>query len=117
MARMSEDTVEAYCTCVLPTLFGVVALYAVACLAPAIYVDDGKSTSDLDFKTGSPPGLMILLFGWSGGNNGIPWSANVFLAIGLVALVAARFRAAFLIGSVAAILGLTTWWVWGFRHL
>jgi hypothetical protein len=95
----------------------VIGLYIAACLTPAIYVDDGVPTSDLDFKTGSPIGLILLLFGATGGNNGIPWSANVFLGLGLLALWMRRFPAAFALGSIASALGLTTLWVWGYGRV
>jgi hypothetical protein len=91
----------------------VVGLYLAACFTPAIYVDDGIPKGDLDFNTmGSPFGLEILLFGWTGGNNGVPWSANVFLALGLLALWAKQMHGALVLGSIASLLGLTTWWVW-----
>jgi hypothetical protein len=99
------------------TFTAVMAFYVAACFTPAIYVDDGISTSDLDFKEGSPIGLVILLFGWSGGNNGIPWSANIFLALGLPPLLLGRFRAAFVLGGIASALGLTTWPVWGYDRM
>jgi hypothetical protein len=92
-------------------------LYLAACFTPAINVDDGIPKSDLDFRDGSPIGLVILLFGWTGGNNGIPWSANVFLGLGWVALLARQHRAAFVLGTIASALGLTTWWVWGYGRV
>lgn len=93
-------------------------LYFMACWLPAIYVDDGvSSSSDLGFKDGSPIGLLILLFGYSGGNNGIPWSANVFLAVGIICLLNRSIRLAAVWSSVASLLGLTTWWVWGYKSL
>jgi hypothetical protein len=98
-------------------LFFVAALYGAACFTPAIYVDDGCATSDLDFRIGSPWGLEILLLGWGGRNNGIPWAANVFLLFGLAMFRARWFRTAFVLGIIASLLGLTTWWVWGFRSL
>jgi hypothetical protein len=69
---------------------------------------------DLDFHyfdRGSHYGLEILLLGWGGGNNGVPWSANVFLAFGLVCLWGQWLRAAVVFGAIASVLGLTTWWV------
>jgi hypothetical protein len=117
MARGVGGGAAAYYDFVLWFVLAVFILYAVACFTPAIYVDDGRSSSDLDFKIGSPVGLFILFYGWPGGNNGIPWSANVFLALGLLVLCAKWFRAAFVLGSIATMLGLTTWWVWGYENL
>jgi hypothetical protein len=98
------------------TLLAVGVLYAWACLTPAIN-DGGPPSSDLDFLSGPHIGLEILLFGWQGGNNGVPWSANVVLGLGLLALAGGRFRLACTLGGVATALGLTTWWVWGYRSL
>jgi hypothetical protein len=95
----------------------VVALFGLACLTPAIRVDDGRPSSDLDFRIGTAFGWEILLWGWGGGNNGIPWSANVFLGLGLLLLALRRFRAACVLGATAAVLGLTTWWVWGYESV
>src|SRR4051812_26174271 len=95
----------------------VALLYAAACFTPAIRVDDGIPSSDLDFKLGTVPGLFILLLGWTGGNNGVPWSANVFLGGGLLLLALKRFRGAAVLGVLAAALGLTTCWVWGAGNL
>ncbi len=99
------------------TALVVLVLFGMACLPPAIRVDDGRPSSDLDFKIGTAFGWEILLFGWGGGNNGVPWSANVFLALGLPLLALKRFRAACVLGGIAAILGLTTWWVWGYQSV
>jgi hypothetical protein len=85
--------------------------YAAACMTPVVRLDDGIPTSDLDFKNGSPIGLIVLLFGWTGGNNGIPWSANVFLALGLFCLWIGQYRRALALGIIANVLGLMTWWV------
>jgi hypothetical protein len=90
---------------------GVLLLYVAACLTPVARIDDGIPTSDLDFKDGSPIGLVVLLFGWTGGNNGLPWSANVVLALGMLFLLLGRLRLAAVAGAVASLLGLTTWWV------
>jgi hypothetical protein len=101
---------------VTATFLVVGILYAWACLTPAIS-DGGPASSDLDFMSGPHCGLEILLFGWGGGNNGVPWSANVVLGLGLLALAGRRFRLACALGVVASALGLTTWWVWGYRSL
>lgn len=89
----------------------IAVCYAAACMLPVVRLDDGIPTSDLDFKNGSPIGLEVLLLGWTGGNNGIPWSANVFLILGLLCLWGGRYRRALTFGIAANVLGLTTWWV------
>jgi len=87
-------------------------LYGLACLLPAIRCRAGAAPADgWDFEWGRHPGLALLLWGWGGGNNGAPWSANVALALGAWCLLAGRRRAALLGGVLAAVLGLTTWWV------
>ena len=117
MADRHENFDSGVYSLVWAIFLSIIGLYLAACFTPAIYVDDGIPTSDLDFKDGSPIGLIILLFGWTGGNNGIPWSSNVFLGLGLVALLARRPRAAFVLGTIASALGLTTLWVWGSGRL
>ena len=117
MALVNEERFAAGRRTVFRTVLTVAILYGLACLTPAIRVDDGKPSGDLDFKIGTVPGLMILLFGWEGGNNGIPWSANVFLGLGLLALAGRRFRVACTLGSAATVLGLTTVWVRGYKNL
>ncbi|OWK38520.1 hypothetical protein FRUB_07640 [Fimbriiglobus ruber] len=64
----------------------------------------------MDFERGWQFGLVILLGGWGGGNNGVPWSANVFLVAGVYSLADGRYRLAVALGFVASALGLTTWW-------
>src|SRR5438105_3130863 len=117
MAMRSKCPESGVSAVVWATALTVTGFYLAACLTPAIYVDDGIPSSDLDFKDGSPIGLVILLFGWCGGNNGVPWSANVFLVLGLYQLHVRRLRPAFVLGSIATVLGLTTWWVWGLGNL
>jgi hypothetical protein len=94
----------------------VLGLFGLACILPCI--DGGPpidssgdvAGSDLFGERGRHLGLELLLLGWAGGNNGVPWSANVFLALGLGCLVLRRHRAATVLGVIASILGLTTWW-------
>ena len=106
----------------LITALTVFLLYVAACLTPAIdrgprIVESLGDVAGADFDGRYSFGLEILLFGWCGGNNGVPWSANVFLTIGWWCLVARRFRAAAVSGSVALLLGLTTWWVYRYATL
>jgi hypothetical protein len=91
-------------------VYGIVLLYLLACCLPC--VDGGPAVAESwDFEAGWNYGWVILLVGWEGGNNGVPWSANVFLAGGLLCLWKRRFRTALCLGIVASALGLTTWWV------
>jgi hypothetical protein len=90
----------------------VCLLFLVACFLPCIDCGPGVTSSDPgwpDSLAGCHIGLEILLFGWGGGNNGVPWSANVFLALGLYCLWIRRRRAAAAFGIIATCLGLSTW--------
>jgi hypothetical protein len=90
----------------------VCLLFLLACFLPCIDCGQEVSSSDPgwpDLTAGWHFGLIILLFGWSGGNNGVPWSANVFLALGLACLGLRRHRTAAVLGMIASTLGLTTW--------
>ena len=90
----------------------VCLLFLVACLLPCIDCGKEVPSSDPgwpDSTAGSHFGLEILLFGWSGGNNGVPWSANVFMALGLFCLWKRRHREAGVLAIIASSLGLTTW--------
>jgi hypothetical protein len=86
----------------------VVGLYLAACFLPCI---DCGPVVDGWGDGGTHNGLVLLLLGGSGGNNGVPWSANVFLALGLLCLWSGGPRAAAALGVLASLLGLTTWWV------
>lgn len=90
--------------------WAVVSLFVLACLLPCIACEP-HCCGVLDFEGGSHLGLSILLLGWGGGNNGVPWSGNVFLVLGLACLWFRWFRTAAVMGGIAAVLGLTTWWV------
>jgi hypothetical protein len=99
-------------------VLAVFGLYQVACFLPSI--DCGPpivnssgdvAGSDLLGERGSHAGLELLLVGWCGGNNGVPWSANVFLLLGWACLMLRRLRAGAAFGFIATVLGLTTWWV------
>jgi hypothetical protein len=88
-------------------------LYVAACVLPCI--DGGEPVVDSDpgfpdFEAGPQFGILILLCGYTGGNNGVPWSANVVWALGLLCIWQKRFRPAAALGMVATALGLTTHW-------
>lgn len=88
-------------------------LYLLACFLPCVDCGPGFEGSDPgfpDIEAGWHFGLLILLFGWDRSNIW-PWSANVFLALGLVCLWRNRLRSAFWLGILASGLGLTAWWV------
>jgi hypothetical protein len=112
MAKDTRGTIDGLVSSVG---WAVVALFLLACVLPC--VDCGPAvvcSMDLDFgyfDRGCHYGLEILLLGWTGGNNGVPWSANVFLWLGLVGLWVRWLRAAVSLGAIASVLGLTTWWV------
>jgi hypothetical protein len=91
----------------------VCLLFLSACLLPCIDCGPGRvpsSDGDFpDFTEGSHLGLAVLLLGWGGANHGVPWSANVFLGLGLLCLGLRQPRAAAVLGLIASCLGLTTW--------
>jgi hypothetical protein len=90
----------------------VCLLFLLACFLPCIDCRSEVPSSDPgfpDFTAGRHLGLMILLLGWGGGNQGVPWSANVFLALGLLFLGSRQPRPAAALGVIASGLGLTTW--------
>src|SRR4051812_25313614 len=70
-----------------PVTTVVLGLYFASLFMPAVYIDDGVASSDLEFKVGSPIGLAALLLGWSDRLSVIPWSANFFWFGGLVAFL------------------------------
>jgi hypothetical protein len=90
----------------------VCLVFLLACLLPCIDCGPEVPSSDPgwpDFTAGWHFGLAILLLGWEGGNHGVPWSANVFLALGLLCLWLRQPRAAGVLGLIASALGLSTW--------
>jgi hypothetical protein len=102
-----------------PTRLAIL-LYVLACLLPCIDCGPDFQTSDPgwpDLEKGWHWGLPLLLFGHSGGNNGVPWSANVFFAAGLLCLRREWDRAALGLGLLATALGLTIWWIRRDDHL
>jgi hypothetical protein len=89
----------------------VLLLFLLACWLPCVDCGPAIAFDTFDFESGTHPGWYILLFGWIGGNNGVPWSANVFLAFGVVFLLFRQLRTALILGMIASVLGLSTWWV------
>jgi hypothetical protein len=103
---------------VMVVFLGVFGLFAAACFLPCVdcgrvLADSSGDVAGSDFlgERGSHSGLELLLVGWCGGNNGVPWSANVFLFLGYGGFVFRRYRAAAVLGLIATALGLSTWWV------
>jgi hypothetical protein len=95
------------------TKVGLVAilLYALACLLPCTDGTGHGQGSDPGFPgldDGWNFGILVLLFGWGFGKNGVPWSANPVWALGLWCLWKRRLWFALVLGSVATVLGLTT---------
>jgi hypothetical protein len=91
----------------------VLFLFFLACLLPCIDCGPDIQSGDPgfpDIEKGWHLGFSLLLSGWRGGNNGIPWSANVLLLIGVWCLGTRRLWRGLLAGLVAAALGLTSWW-------
>jgi hypothetical protein len=90
-------------------------LFVLACCLPCIDcgpdIQRGEGPAFPDFGKGWNYGWMILLAGYEGGNHGVPWSANVFLAIGLFCLWQRRHRLAGTLGAIATVLGLSTWFL------
>jgi hypothetical protein len=84
-------------------------LYGLACLVPAVYLDEGgPPTSDLDFRIGSPIGLAVLCLGWMFWWS-VPWSANLLLLLGVSGLARRRFRLACVLGVLGAVVALSSW--------
>jgi hypothetical protein len=101
--QLSSEAKVICCACLL---------FISACFLPCIDRGPWTPSSDppaFDFTAGWHFGLEILLLGWGGENNGVPWSANVFFALGLWCLWARLPRTASALGIVATGLGLTTW--------
>ena len=93
-------------------------LYVSACVAPAIKVDEGGGGA-CSSRIGTVPGLAALLFGWAT-YTCIPWSANVLLLAGVIALLQQRYKGAIVLSWAAVVAGLTTplyWLVGMFQKL
>jgi hypothetical protein len=75
----------------------VLALYALACGLPVLVGRDGPLR-----------GWACMLLCWRPPLC-VPWSANLFLAAGLLCLGRGRCRLASWLGTAAALLGLTIW--------
>jgi hypothetical protein len=92
-------------------LLVVGALYIAACACPAVEFTDVPRAHDFgeifpDPELGSNRGIVALLFG---GKMPLPWSANIFLLVGCILLLLKKYRLACGLGTVAAILGFSTW--------
>jgi hypothetical protein len=75
-----------------------------------VYVDGGgKSTSDLDFRIGSPIGGALFWMGMTSGWS--PWVANVLFVPAISCLIRRQFLAAALLGSVASLVALSSLWL------
>lgn len=99
---------------VLCVSWSVVSLYFLSCCLPCIDCGPAVAYGDLDFhvfERGTHFGFTILFCGWHGGNNGVPWSANLFLGPALACFLLRRFRTALVLSFIASALALTTWWV------
>jgi hypothetical protein len=111
MARVSEEPNGSFVSFLVPV--AVSLLYLLACILPCVNCGPefyGSDPGFPDFEGGWHFGLTILLFGWDRGNFW-PWSANVFLALGLICLWRKRLRTASWLGVLGSALGLTAWWV------
>ena len=87
-------------------LAGVLCSYVAACRAPAIKVDEGGHACT-SIRLGTINGSQALLLGWVPPLI-IPWSANVLLVGGVIALLRQRYRMANRCGWSAVLAGLTT---------
>jgi hypothetical protein len=88
-----------------------VTLYATACFLPATDIGsfDGGALSDGPVRVQPSLGWEHLVFGWLDFPGSLPaWSANFFLAAGLLALLRSQFQRAIALGALAALLGLMT---------
>ena len=83
------------------------SLYGIACLCPAIKVDEGVRQGHGYDKLGTVTGIATLLLGWST-EYCLPWSANIFLLAVWILFVRKRGITALCFGVCAALLGFTT---------
>jgi hypothetical protein len=112
---MAKSANELSFLAILGISVAVVACYLLACFLPCVDCGYPESFGDLDFgvyERGRQYGLSIFLFWWvSDSKYGIPWTANVFLLFGMLSLWRQRVQGAMVSGTIASVLGLTTWWV------
>jgi hypothetical protein len=76
----------------------VLMLYGLACVAPAVRGRDRPV-----------PGIRLLVGGGEGPRYAVPWSANVLLGAGLLAVRRRQYRIAAALGWAATGLALTAW--------
>jgi hypothetical protein len=101
----TEPTVRKDYRLALLTGAVILALYLAACVTPAVQI-----------KLGPVPGFMVLLTGWNWPEL-IPWSANCFLVAGMFCLLSRKYVAAWNLGLLATVLGLTSWgFVWPMKE-
>ncbi len=96
----------------------VLCLYVSACCERAIKVDEGRHGC-MSFRVGTLVGVGALLLGWMPPFC-IPWSANVLLLAGVIALLLERYKMAIILSWAAVLAGLTTpvfWLLGGFEEL
>jgi hypothetical protein len=79
----------------------VAILYIVACFKPAVHTQGSGSW----FASRDYFGYEALLFGWM---SPIPWSANLFLVAGWIAMVRNRLKGAVSLGLLAVLASLST---------
>jgi hypothetical protein len=110
MAKPTEPNLRTFVHIVLGM---VCLLYLLACFLPCIDCGPDIQSGDPGFpdvEKGPHLGVALLLLGWAGGNNGVPWTANLFLALSIACLCIRRLRVAVVFSAIASLLGLTTWW-------
>ena len=87
-------------------LLAVAAMYAVACVSPTVYFDNG-GTVCTGMRFGTPIGWQALLFGWIPPFT-VAWAANPAFLVALVLFGIRKYTAASVAAGVAALLAATT---------
>ncbi|GEM_PF-2890335 len=87
-------------------LLAVAAIYAVACVSPTVYFDNG-GTVCTGMRFGTPIGWMALLFGWIPPFT-VAWAANPVFLVALVLFGVRKYTAASVAAGVAVALAATT---------